>query len=374
MSSKAADTHIETHHERTGEGRPPIMELAKETFKEFKDDEVTQMSAAVAYHTVFAIPPLLVFIISMAALLNKVTSLPIAERLTTFIDERAPAELEPVLTTIVNNAISQSSSGAAITGILFSAGIALWSGSNGIGSFVKAFNHAYDVEETRGFIKAKLINIGLTMLVGILVIAAIGLFAFGHYLGAWIAEQAGLGSAFEILWRILSWILPVFFIMFVLAILYYLGPNIEQSFKWLSPGSVVATLLWIVVTIGFTIYLNFSNPGSAYGTLGSVIVLLYFLYLTAIVFITGAEVNAVLQRRYDEATIEDLAAHPEKSANSDEYRTAVERADNMDQRDDTNVSNRVPKEERKGGGFAAGVWSLLLAFIIARFRRPSRHS
>jgi len=350
------------------------MELAKETFKEFKSDDVPEVSAAVAYHTIFAIPPMIVFMISMAALINRVTEVPVAERLIDIINQRAPGDTKELLESLVTNAIEQASGGAAFTGILLSAAIALWSGSNGIGAFVKAFNRAYDVEETRGFVKAKLINVGLTLLVGVLVVAAVALFIFGENMGSWIADQAGLGGAFEIFWRILSWILAPVFIVFVLAVLYYFGPNVEQSFKWLSPGAVVATVLWLAILIGFQVYLSFSNPGSAYGTLGSVVVLLFFLYVSAIAFVTGAEVNAIIQRRYDEKTVEDLATSPEKTKHSEDHEKAVERAENMDQRDGTDIADKAPDTKPKGvgGRMAAGAWSLVLAFVIARFRRPSR--
>jgi membrane protein len=96
----------------------------------------------------------------------------------------------------------------------------------------------------------------------------------------------------------------------VLAILYYAGPNIEQSFRWVSPGSVLATILWLVATAGFGLYLNVSNPGSAYGAVGSVLVLLFFLYVTGIIFLLGAELNAVLGKRYDPETVQDLATNP----------------------------------------------------------------
>jgi membrane protein len=385
MSANASDGSVETAHERTGQGKPPVLDLAKATFKEFKDDDVTEVSAAVAYHTIFAIPPMIVFLISLAALLNRVTDVPVAERLTEIINERAPADIQEILLSLVENAVAQVSGGAAITGILLSAAIALWSGSNGIGAFVKAFNRAYDVDETRGFIKAKLVNLGLTVLVSVLVIAAVALFVFGENIGQWIADQAGLGGAFEIFWRIMTWVLAPIFIMFVLALLYYLGPNIEQSFRWISPGSVVATLLWIAIVIGFSIYLSFANPGSAYGTLGSIIVLLFFLYLTAIAFVTGAEVNAVIGRRYDEKTIEDLAQNPEKLEGIEEHAAAVERAENLDRREGTSTSAGAPEPGSVPTGHHAPgrqhparqkapspIWSFILAFIIARFRRSSK--
>jgi membrane protein len=101
--------------------------------------------------------------------------------------------------------------------------------------------------------------------------------------------------------------------MFLLALLYYFGPNVKQSFVFISPGSIIATLLWIAVVFGFQIYLTFSDPGSAYGTFGGIIVLLFFLYVTAIVFLLGAEINAVVGRQKDPETIADLNSGRERS-------------------------------------------------------------
>src|SRR5699024_8192759 len=151
-------------------------------------------------------------------------------------------------------------------------------------------------------------------LMGVLIILAFTMFVFGQQIGSWVADKVGLSSAFELAWNIARWPMAIIFIMFMLAVLYYLGPNVEQSFHWISPGSVIATILWVIVVFGFKFYVTYANPGSAYGAVGGVVVLLFFLYLSSIVFLIGAEVNAVLQRRYDEKTVKDLAQHPEKAS------------------------------------------------------------
>ena len=367
----------------------PFKELGKQTFKEFKDDEVTEMAAGVAYHAIFAIPPVIVFLITMAALVSQVTSVDVAGRLMNVINQSAPADTKELLTGLVESAIANVSGGAASFGVLLSAAIALWSGSNGVSTIIRAFNRAYDVDEDRPFIKKKLVSIGLTVLMGVLVILAFTLFVFGEQIGGWAAEQLGLGSAFELIWNILRWPLAIVFIMFLLAVLYYLGPNVEQSFQWISPGSVIATLLWIAIVFGMKIYLTFSNPGSAYGALGSVVVLLFFLYLTAIAFLVGAEVNAVLQRRYDEKTVEDLAQNPDKVTNSDERAANEQQARDMDRREGTATarSNTIETDPRRparattrrdkpglGKRVATFAGSSLLALAVSKLRRgKARH-
>lgn len=365
-------------------GKPNYVDVAKRTFREFKDDEVTELAAGVAYHAIFAIPPLIIAIIAISALVNQVTSIDVSGRMMELIAEYAPGEIQPLLEDLVRNAVSRVGPGAALFGVLTSLAVALWSGSNGISTIMRAFNRAYDIEEDRGFIKKKLVAIGLTALVGVLIIAAFALAVFGRAIGDGIANWLGLGGAFDIVWSILRYVLPVLFIMFVLAVLYYLAPNVEQSFKWISPGSVLATLLWIAVVFGFRIYLNVSNPGSAYGTLGSVVVLLFFLYVSAIVFIVGAEVNAIIGRQYDPDTVRDLAHHPNKLEDELDRAEIGYAARTMDQREGTNITDDMPtpivpvpaapvaqREPQRGVASRAvsGIWSLVLASVIARFMR-----
>jgi membrane protein len=333
------------------------------------------LAAEIAYHALFAIPPMIIFLVALAAVVNNFTTIPVADNLITIIEDRAPAEMQELLVTLVQNAVDQVS-GAAALGLLSAAAIALWSGSNGIATLMKAFNRAYDVIEERSFVRKKLVAIGLTILMSVLVIAAFALFVFGQQIGTFVASQFGLGSAFITTWQILRWPMAIIFIMFLLAVLYYLGPNVEQSFRWISPGSVVATIIWFGIVFGFRIYLNFSDPGSAYGAVGSVVVLLFFLYLSGIAFVIGAEVNAVLGKRYDPETVEDLATNTQKVRGGENVAAAQQRAENLDRRDGTATAPRGRDRQTRpgiGSRIASGIWSLVLAAVIARFRRrPSR--
>jgi membrane protein len=285
--------------------------LGKELIEDFKKDRVTTLAAAFAYHTVFAIPALLILTLSLAALLESVTSVRVTENLREMIQDRAPADTKELLNSIVDNAIAQVSGGGASLGVLLTALLALWSGSNAVNALVESFNLAYGVEEGRPFVRKKLLVLGLTLLLALMINLSFVLLVYGERIGSWIADKAGLGSAFDVTWNIARWPLAIVAISFILAVLYYAGPNIEQSFRWISPGSVLATVLWLVATAGFGLYLRFSNPGSAYGVLGSVLVLLFYLYVTGIIFLIGAELNALLGRRYDPETVEDLATRPD---------------------------------------------------------------
>ncbi len=288
-------------------------ETAKQVMHEFSEDDVTGLAAEVAYHLIFSLAPLLIFTISMAAIVDTFTGVDVAGQLQELIAENAPGDAQAILNNLVESAIAEASGGLASFGAISAALIALWSGSNALGALMKAFNRAYDVEEERPFVKKKLVAIGLTVMLGVLVNLAFVLFVFGGDIGAWVADWLGLGTVFDWVWNISRFPIAVIFIMFLLSLLYYFGPNVKQSFVFVSPGSVIATLLWIAVVFGFQIYLTFSDPGSAYGAAGGVVVLLFFLYVTGIVFLLGAEINAVIGRQKDPETIADLNSGRERS-------------------------------------------------------------
>jgi len=307
----AADNASESHGPMDWRSLAAVKTLGKELYTEVKQDKVTTLAAAFAYHTVFAIPAMMILLVTVAALVNQATDVQVTENLRDFISDRAPAETKDLLNSIVDNAIAKVGGGGASLGIFVTAAIALWSGANAVGALIEAFNRAYGVEEGRPFVKKKLLTLGLTLLLAVFINLAFALLVFGQRIGHWIADRAGLGSAFDVVWALLRWPGAIAAVATILAVLYWAGPNVEQSFRWSSPGSILATVLWLLATAGFGLYLSISNPGSAYGVVGSVLVLLFFLYVTGIVFLLGAELNALLGKRYDPETVRDLATKPE---------------------------------------------------------------
>src|SRR5919202_2669115 len=303
--------------------------LAKVLFKKVQEDELTGLGAEIAYNAVFAIPAFLLFLVTLAAMVNQFTGVPLNETLLALIDQHAPADLRPLLTELVQGVIGRVNGLAVSIGAITTIILALWSGAGGMTALIKAFNRAYDVKETRPFVRQKLTAIGLTVLSAALVVAAFVLFAFGGSIGSWVANLFGLGSVFTLVWNLLRWPLAIIFIAFMLAVVYYLGPNIQQSFRWISPGSVVATILWLASVLLFKFYLVISNPGSAYGAAGSVLVLLFFLYVSGSIVVFGAELNAVLEKHVDPKTVTDLAHHPETVESSKEHAKAKHRAEQL---------------------------------------------
>jgi membrane protein len=288
--------------------RFPPKALAKRLWTKISEHEVTTLSTSFAYHWVFAIPPLLILVVMIAAIMNRATDVAVVENLRDLINERAPADSRKLLLDLVDNAVAKVGGGTASFGAIFTALLALWSGSNAVGILIVGFNRAYDADESRPFVRKKLLTLGLTLMLVVFVNLAFALLIFGEQLGSWVAEQFGLGSAFDLTWTIARWPLALAGIMLLLALLYWAGPNVKQPFRWISLGSVVATVLWLILVAGFGLYLSLSNPGSAYGVVGSVIVLLVFLNFTGIIFFLGAEVGALLARAADEDVHEAPAA------------------------------------------------------------------
>jgi membrane protein len=280
---------------------------AKRLVRKAQQDDVPGMSAEIAYHWIFAIPPLLILVTVLAALVDSVTNVDVVGRLQTEINERAPADTASVLNRLVDHAVAEVSGGVASLGVIVAAVIAIWSGSNGVGALIKAFNRVFAVEEERPGLQKRLVSIGLTLLLIAILNGAFVAMVYGRRIGGWLADEIGAGNAFELGWTIALWPLALVGIVVVLGILYWLGPDIELPFKWVSPGSAAATVLWLLLVAGFGIYLKFADPGSAYGVLGGVVVLMFFLYLTAMVILIGAEVNAIVRDEQRGTLREDLA-------------------------------------------------------------------
>lgn len=304
--------------ERAGEleiGEDSIKGIGKELVKEITDDDVPGLAAEVAYHAIFSIPAVFVVLITLAAVIDNIADFDLAGRLQVEINESAPEPTRDILTVLVTNAVDQVDGGAASIGLASAMVLALWAGSNGVGALIKAFNRAYDATEERSFPRKKGAAILLTVMLGIIVNLAFALWVFGGKIGSWIASEFRMGSAFDWAWNISRFPAGVLVIIFMLGLLYYFGPTVDQAFRSVLPGAVLGTVLWGLLVLGFSIYLFFANPGSAYGALGGVIVFLFFLYLTALVFIVGAEFNAVLARRHDALYRRELRARePEEIA------------------------------------------------------------
>ena len=263
----------------------------KRTFKAFLADDAMGLSAQVAFSSLLAFFPAVVFLVGLLDLVGAYGTLK------DFLAPVAPGDVLETIDTLQQDT-SRGTSAAAF--VLGAAG-AVWAASGAMSAVIKAVNRAYDRVETRAFWKVRLIGIVLVALMGLVLAGLLLLIVFGGPLGTAIADQAGLGGAFELLWSILRWPIAFIAILTFFALVYFLGPNLDiRSWKWLTPGALVGSVGWLLLSGLFALYTSFSDSYSrTYGALASGIILLLWLHYSAFALLFGAELNAELERQAD---------------------------------------------------------------------------
>jgi membrane protein len=301
----AQATHTDTDQRferRSDERRAPddLTDLPKRSWKgvlkrsarEFSEDKITDWAAALTYYGVLSIFPALLVLVSLLGLFGQSATQPLLDNIGTV----TPGPAKDIVTSAIQNL--QKSQGAA--GVLFIVALAgaLWSASGYVGAFMRASNDIWDVEEGRPAWKTIPLRLGVTVLLLVLLtISALAVVLTGP-LAKSIGDIVGLGSTAVMVWDIAKWPVLVLVVSFMIALLYYAAPNIRHpKFHWVSPGSLMAVVLWIVASALFAFYVaNFSSYNKTYGALGGVIVFLTWLWITNNVILLGAEVNAEIER------------------------------------------------------------------------------
>ncbi len=264
-------------------------ELGKKLFHRIVDNAVTDRGALLAYYFIFALFPFLFFLVTLAAYLPlKGSTEDLVSRLSQVMPPQAFSIVSGELTSLVN----QPRPHLLTLGLL----LTLWSSSRAVDALRGALNLAYDVKETRPFWKTQGMALLITISAGTLTLVALLLLAAGGNAGLWVANHLGAGKGWILLWGWLRWPITAVIIMLVAAMLYYLLPDVEQEWRFITPGSVVGTGLWLLGSWGFTLYVDhFGNYTRTYGSIGGVIVLLTWLYLSGLIFVLGGEINALVE-------------------------------------------------------------------------------
>jgi membrane protein len=264
----------------------------KRAFKQFVADDCMGLAQQVAYSSLLAFFPAVIFLVGLFGLID------IYDDLREFLGVIAPPAVLDALDVAEDSAAERS--GAALAVILGAFG-AVWAASGAMGSVIKAVNRAYERTETRPFWKVRLIAIVLVVLTGLVTAGVFILIVFGGPLGEAIADQANLGGAFELLWAILRWPIAFVAVLLFFALVYYLAPDMEhRSWKWISPGSLVGGLLWLALSGLFALYTSLAGSyDQTYGSLAGAIVLLLWLNYSAFAILFGAELNSELDRQAD---------------------------------------------------------------------------
>lgn len=268
------------------------MELGRRVWSEINEDDAWGRAAQLAYYFLLALFPLLIFMTTVFGFVAGEES-ELRQNLLGYFATVLPPSAATLVNTTLDGVINNASGGKLGFGILAT----LWAASNGLGAITEALNSAYDVKEERSFIKRRLIAIGLTISLALLIITALVLVLYGGRIAEAAAASFGLGDVFTAAWKIAQWPVVLAFVLLAFALVYYFAPNLrEQKFAWMTPGAVVGVGLWLLVSFAFRAYLHFFDSYSAtYGSLGAVIILMLWLYLTGLALLIGGEVNSEIE-------------------------------------------------------------------------------
>lgn len=265
-----------------------IKYYGKSLLGELKEDRATGLAAQQAYYYMLALFPMLILLIAIVPYLNIDP-----QKAIDVVNKLLPSESAQLLRDNVVKLVSERNGGLLTFGIIGT----IWSASNGMNAFMKAMNIAFDVEETRSFIKARLVSIMLTIGLILTLVVALLLPVFGEVILDGIQSFIHIPAPFDIIFSIVRWIVAFVVMVAVLAALYRIAPNKHYPFKHVIPGAIFATVVWQLISLGFSFYVsNFGNYSATYGSLGGVIVLMLWLFLTGLALVLGGEINAIYNR------------------------------------------------------------------------------
>ncbi len=286
--------------------RLPWKKLALEVKRQAAHDNLTNGAAAIGFYLMLALFPGLIFLLSI------LPYLPIPQLEQAIMDllhQGMPGDAAGLLEGTVQSLVQQRQGGLLSLGLLGT----LWAASAGMMAIMRQLNQTYNVDETRSFVRARGTALVMTVLFGVLVIGAMTLVVGGGFLQRWLITQTGLEQPVVILFGVLRWAIVLTLLLLAFSVFYYLGPNVDQEFRWISPGALFGVPVLVLAALGFRFYIeNFNNYEATYGGLGAVIILMMWLFVAGLVLLLGSEINVVFENfaREDESG----RLHPSKRA------------------------------------------------------------
>jgi len=271
-------------------------ELAVRTWREANEDNILGRAAELAYYFLLALFPMLIFLTSLVGFLPG-----LREAIFTALGKFVPGEAMRLVSETISDVTRHRSGGLISFGVLG----ALWAASGGVTAVMGTLNAAYDAREERSFWKIRLIAISLTVMLALLVMGGTALVMFGDRFAVWFGERLGMGPSFTVIWGVIHYLVGLALLFLGLELIYYFGPNVEQDWKWVTPGAVFAVVSMVVASLLFSLYLRLAPDYSAtYGSLGAVIVLMLWLYLMGAVILIGGEINAEIAHAADRPLVQ----------------------------------------------------------------------
>lgn len=267
-----------------------LTELGRRLWRESQEDELLGRAAQLSYYALLALFPALIFLTALMGLFSVENFMP---ELMTYLRNVLPADALSMVERFLNQIAEGSGADLLSLGALG----ALWASSSGVTAIIDALDVVYDVgQDSRPFWRIRLTSVLLTVGLAGFVVFSIALVLYGADIGRWVADLIGVGLIFTWTWNVLQWPIVVALMLFVVAIVYYMCPDVKQEWRWITPGSVFAVGMWIVVSLGFKAYVDhFGDYNKVYGSIAGVIVLMLWLYWSGLVLLIGGEINAEIE-------------------------------------------------------------------------------
>lgn len=277
-----------------------VRALTRKVWRAANEDDFFGSAAKLSYYFLLALFPMLIFLTSLVGFLPGVQ-----EKILLTLAEVAPRQAMELVTSTLNDVVSKRSGGLLSFGVLGT----LWAASSGVSAAMDALNLAYQVPSPRSFWKQRSMALGLTILLLLLATVGTVLIMFGDRVSAWVAHGLGFGALFAVVWQWVDNLLGLLLLLVSIEVLYHFAPNIQQKWRWVTPGSVFAAVGMIAVSLLFSFYLRIGPGYSAtYGSLGAVIVLMLWLYLIGLVLLIGGEINCEIERAARQPHVRQMQA------------------------------------------------------------------
>ena len=266
--------------------------ILKRTVKQFGEDQLTTWAAALTYFGILSLFPMLLAMVSLLGVIGPSATQPLLDNLGSV----APGPAKDILTNVLTSL--ESNQGGSLVALLIGLAAAIWSASGYIGAFMDASNNVWDAPEGRPIWKKIPVRLAITVVLLVLLTVTALAIVFTGPVAQEIGDIIGLGSTFVSVWGIVKWPILLLIVSFMISLLYWACPNVKQpGFPWVTPGGVLAVILWLAASGLFALYVaNFSSYNKTYGSLGGVIVFLTWLWITNIIILLGAELNAEMER------------------------------------------------------------------------------
>jgi membrane protein len=273
----------------------PLGQFLRELNGKINEDNVFNGAAALGFYLTLAIFP------AMILTMGLIPFLPIPRvdmAITDLLHQALPGEAAAMFTNVVEEVMDKQSGGIVSVGALGT----LWAASTGMYAIMQQLNITYDVKEARSFIRARVVAIALSLMFGFMMLMTFSLIVLGGIVQDWIGERFGFSGALLMFFAVLRWVIIVLSVLLAFSLTYYLAPNVkQQKFKFVTIGGVAATVLLLVASAGFAIYVqSFAEYSAVYGGIGAMVALMMWLYIAGLVMLIGSEINVLVEHHSPE--------------------------------------------------------------------------